>query len=99
MKSLIKKVESALEIYRYLPPDNGYKRRIDKALKELEDHPYFEVLKMRYQDKLTLEQIAEHFNCNYQTIAKHKDKLLEIVAKIVFPEEYLMLIMDEEAER
>ena len=58
--------------------------RIDRAVNTLSDDPYFEILQLKYTDKLSEEGIAEELCCDPSTIRRNKNRLLERLAVIFF---------------
>lgn len=97
-KSFVKRLEKAIAICKYLPKDNAYRKRIDRAIEEVAEDPYFDIIGLRYWEGKTLEEMGEYFDCNYQTVAKHKDRLLEKMLKVVFPEEYIKNVFENDQE-
>lgn len=88
-----KKTEEVLYLYPKLPDDNPEKQRIDLALEKIKDSDYKDVIASKYFDGLTISEIADIYNCKYQTISKHRNKLIKIIASELFPEDVLKEIL------
>lgn len=82
-----RKTEELLILYPKLPEEHPERRRIDAALKVIADDDYFGVVGSRYFDRMTLEQIAEIYDCKVQNIGKHRNKLIRTLASELFPED------------
>lgn len=53
--------------------DNG----VCKALQQLSDDQYIDIIYLYYRDKKTLEWIAEYFNRDVSTIKRNKQRLIK----------------------
>lgn len=89
-----KKTEEVLKLYKHLPEDHPERIRVDKAFERLGDDEHKDILASRYFDGLTIDEIAEIYNCSSQAIIKQKDKLVRQLAKALFPEDVLREILD-----
>lgn len=90
-----KKTEELLYLYPKLPADHPEKKRIDKALKVIEDDDYCDVIASRYFDKMSIVEISEIYDCKYQNISKKRTKLVKILASELFPEDVLNEILQK----
>lgn len=63
--------------------------RIEKALKAVENDYYYEIIKCKYFNKMTLEQIAEIFDINTSVVSRHRQRLINEIKGFLFPEEYV----------
>lgn len=90
-----KKTEELLYLYPKLPDDNPEKKRIEKALKVIEDDDYCDVIASRYFDKMSIVEISEIYDCKYQNISKKRTKLVKILASELFPEDVLNEILQK----
>ena len=70
--------------------------RIEKALKAVENDYYFEIIKCKYFNKMTLEQIAEIFDINTSVVSRHRQRLVNEIKGFLFPEEYVKEIIGNE---
>ena len=48
--------------------------QIEAAVDTLKGDPYFSIIKMKYFDKMTNAQIAEHLKCDESTVKRQKNK-------------------------
>lgn len=90
-----KKTEELLYLYPKLPADHPEKKRIDAALKKIEDDDYCDVIASRYFDGMTIAEISEIYDCKYQNISKKRNKLVKILASELFPEDVLNEILQK----
>lgn len=82
-----RKTEKLLYLYPKLPADHPERIRVDNALIAIEDSDYKDVVASKYFDGLTLEEIAEIYDCKPQNISKNRNKLVEKLAAELFPED------------
>lgn len=90
-----KKTEELLYLYPKLPADHPERKRIDQALKRIEDDDYYGVIPSRYFDGMTIVEISEIYDCKYQNISKKRNKLVKILASELFPEDVLDEILQK----
>lgn len=90
-----KKTEELLYLYPKLPAEHPEKKRIDAALKKIEDDDYCDVIASRYFDGMTIAEISEIYDCKYQNISKKRNKLVKILASELFPEDVLNEILQK----
>jgi len=90
-----KKTEELLYLYPKLPEDHPERKRIDEALKKIENDDYKDVIASRYFDGMTIMEISEIYDCKYQNISKKRNKLVKILASELFPEDVLKEIMEK----
>lgn len=90
-----KKTEELLYLYPKLPEDHPERKRIDEALKKIENDDYKDVIASRYFDGMTITEISEIYDCKYQNISKKRNKLVKILAAELFPEDVLKEILQK----
>ena len=90
-----KKTEELLYLYPKLPENHPEKKRIEEALKKIEDDDYKDVIASKYFDGMTIAEISEIYDCKYQNISKKRNKLVKILAAELFPEDVLKEIMQK----
>lgn len=90
-----KKTEELLYLYPKLPDGNEEKKRIENALKKIQDDDYYGVIESRYFDGMTITEISEIYDCKYQNISKKRNKLVKILASELFPEDVLNEIIQK----
>lgn len=64
-------------------------RLIDDVLNSMKNDPYFEIIPMKYFDKKTHEQIAEHFNVQPAAISKQRKRLINQLRGILFSDDFI----------
>ena len=90
-----KKTEELLYLYPKLPEDHPERKRIDEALKKIQDDDYCDVIASRYFDGMTITEISEIYDCKYQNISKKRNKLVKILASELFPEDVLKELLEK----
>ena len=58
---------------------------IDKCMKSLEPDPYYDILRMRYFDGRTQEDIAAYYGVSQVSISKNKNRLVKELSIRLFP--------------
>ncbi len=89
-KSEIEKIEEIKEQNKILL-EKLYKviELIEFGLNEIKNDKYYEIISMKYFDRMTYEQIAEKLNYSAITIKRNKSRLLNELSVIIFPDEVL----------
>lgn len=62
---------------------------IEKALKHIENDPYFEIIELKYFKRWTHEQIAEYFDVDVSVISKRRKKLIDKLRPIIFSDDFI----------
>lgn len=93
--SSFRKTEELLYLYPKLPEDHPERKRIDEALKKIENDDYKDVIASRYFDGMTIMEISEIYDCKYQNISKKRNKFVKILAAELFPEDVLKEILEK----
>lgn len=69
--------------------------QIRRALNEIADEPYFELIQQKYFYKWTHERSAEYFDVDEKTIRYQRKKLVDRLRPLIFSDEYIReLILD-----
>ena len=89
-----KKTEDLLYLYPKLPEDHPERKRIDEALKKIQQFDYCDIVASKYFDGLTLTEISEIYNVKYSNISKKRNKLIRILASELFPEDVLKELLE-----
>lgn len=91
------KTEKALGLYKSIQNNRSenaisdkFIEQLDKALKTLEDDPYYDVIPMIYFENKTREQVAEYFDTTATTISRHKVRLINKITPILFSDETII---------
>ena len=64
-------------------------RLIDEALNGVSDDPYFEIIRLKYFEKQTREDIADYFDCDIKTVSRNKNRLINMLQIRLFSDEYI----------
>jgi RNA polymerase sigma factor (sigma-70 family) len=62
---------------------NGESNDVFKALKQLSDDQYIDIIFLHYRDGKTLEWIAEYFEVDVSTIKRNKKRLIIKIAELL----------------
>lgn len=62
---------------------------IERALKEVEHDPYYELIELKYFERWTHERIAEYFDVDVSVISKRRTKLIDRLRPIIFSEDFI----------
>lgn len=94
MTDTFHKTEELLKNYNYLlfaEGENAKKviTQIDKALEAVRDDPYYAVITMYYISGESREEIANSFRASVTTITRNKIRLINIIKKILFSDEFI----------
>jgi len=65
---------------------------IDAAIDMLKDDPYFEIIRMKYFEEQTREQLAEYFDVDVRTISRNKNRIVNLLQIRLFSDEYILQI-------
>jgi len=65
---------------------------IDSAIDMLKDDPYFDVIRMKYFEGKTREDIAEHYLVDVSTISRNKNRLVNMLQIRLFSDEVIYQI-------
>ena len=65
---------------------------IVKAIEGLSDDPYYDLIKMRYFDGATREEIADHFSVDVKTVTRNKNRLINLLQIRLFSDEVIKQI-------
>lgn len=84
-----RKTETDLRMYTHLPETHPERARIDKAIETLEGIDYKDIVPSIYFDGMTIQELAEIYDCQDATIIKRRNKLIRKLALELFPEDVL----------
>lgn len=62
---------------------------IDNALDRISEDKYFCVIRMKYFDDKTREEIAETLEVDVRTVSRHKNRLINILSTYLFSDEVI----------
>lgn len=90
IKSDADKAEEKIEsIEQSIHVTKNFIRIIDAALDSLEDDPYFDIIRMKYFEGSTREEIAEYFDVDASTISRNKNRLINLLQIRLFSDEVI----------
>jgi hypothetical protein len=69
-------------------------RLIESGLSVIKGDEYFELIKLKYFENKTMEDIAEHMNTGLTTIYRNRERLIYKLIKIIFAEDILRDILE-----
>lgn len=69
-------VLSEMDPRMYKHFDDKQNEEIERALDELDDDAYIDVIYLQYRDRMTIEQIAESMGKDVSTIKRNKKRIL-----------------------
>lgn len=87
--SSFKRTEEVLSLYPFLPEGNPVRDRINAAIMTINEDDYRDVIASHYFDGLTFWEISEIYDREYKSILAIKDRLIQTLARELFPEEVL----------
>lgn len=67
-------------------------KTINAALDLIREDPYFDIIRMKYFDGATREEMADHFGVDVKTITRNKNKLINKLQIKLFSDEYITRI-------
>lgn len=66
---------------------------MDFGLNEIKNDKYIEIIKLKYFERNTNEEIAEKLNIEERTVRRNKNRLVEELITIIFPDEILKIFL------
>ena len=63
--------------------------KVDEALSQIQDDPYYDIIRMFYFEGMTRENIALEYNTSVTTISRNKTRLLNQLKVILFSDEVI----------
>lgn len=93
-KSASQKTEELLKNYNaFKGSDQPYTiklvEKINAALEDIKDDPYFDIIPMSYFEDCTREEIAEKFNTTVTTISRNKTRLINVLKSYLFSDDVI----------
>ncbi len=59
-------------------------KRIERALDTIKSDKYYEIINMKYFKEMTMEAIAEHYDCEDKTVRRNKNRLINKLKIMLF---------------
>lgn len=93
VKSDAEKVEEKIEMIEFsISTTRNFIRIIDDAIVALQDDPYYDLIRLRYFEGCTREDIAEHFDCDVKTVTRNKNRLINLLQIRLFSDQVIQQI-------
>ena len=93
VKSDMEKAEEKIEMIEFsIKTTRNFIKIIDDAVSALKDDRYYELIRMRYFEGLTREEIAEYFDCDVSTVNRNKNRLINLLQIRLFSDEVIQQI-------
>lgn len=93
IKSDADKADEKIEaIENSIQTTKNFIKVIDNALAALKDDPYFDIIKLKYFEGQTREEIAEYFEVDVSTISRNKNRLVNLLQIRLFSDEVIYQI-------
>ena len=85
---IFKKTEKFLYIYPDIRDhDNEFVRLLRDSLEKLRDEPYYDIIELKYFNKMSHERIAEVLYIDPKTVTRQKNKLINRLSFMLFTDE------------
>ena len=93
-KTAAQKTEELLKNYpRFKLSDQPYTiklcQKIETAMMTIKDDYYYEVISLYYFERMTREEVAEHFNTSETTISRNKKRLIDNLSAVLFSDDLI----------
>jgi DNA-directed RNA polymerase specialized sigma24 family protein len=93
VKSDSEKIEEKIEMIEFsISTTRSFIRIIDDAVDALKDDHYYDLIRMRYFEGCSQEEIAEHFDCDVRTVRRNKNRLINLLQIRLFSDEVIQHI-------
>lgn len=93
VKSDEDKIEEKIEaIENSIQTTRNFVKVIESAINMLQDDPYFDIIRMKYFEGMTREDIAEYYEVDPTTISRNKNRLVNLLQIRLFSDEVIYQI-------
>lgn len=93
VKSDAEKIEEKIEMIEFsISTTRSFIKIIDDAVAMLKDDHYYDLIRMRYFEGRSQEDIAEHFDCDVRTVRRNKNRLINLLQIRLFSDEVIQHI-------
>lgn len=93
VKSDTDKAEEKIEaIEQSIQTTKNFIKVIDNAISVLKDDPYFDVIRMKYFEGKSREEIADHYQVDVSTISRNKNRIVNLLQIRLFSDEVIYQI-------
>lgn len=86
--------EKIKEFQRSIAQIQEHVSLIDAALDHIRNDQYFELIRMKYFEGCSHEEIAEHFEVDVSTIARNKNRIINSLKIYLFPDDSILELFD-----
>ena len=62
---------------------------VNKAFDKIRKDPYFDIVPLKYGQRMTHEKIAEHFGVDVSVISKRRTKLINQLRPVIFSDDFI----------
>lgn len=77
------------EIMQSIQVTQNYIKIIDSALDQISDDPYYDIIRMRYFESQSRDDIADYFGCDPKTITRNKNRLVNLLQIRLFSDQVI----------
>lgn len=93
-KSAAQKTEELLRNYpSFKMSDQPYTKKlcskIEFAMGTIKSDYYYEIIALYYFERMTREEVAEHFNTSETTISRNKKRLIDRLSAVLFSDDLI----------
>lgn len=93
VKSDMEKAEEKIERIEFsMATTKNFIRIIDNAIDTLKDDVYYDLIRLRYFEGKSREEIAEYFDCDVSTVNRNKNRLINLLQIRLFSDEVIQQI-------
>ena len=93
VKTDAEKVDERIEMIEFsIATTRGFIKIVESAIDTLKDDPYYDLIRLRYFEGHTMEEIAEHFECDVSTVSRNKNRLVNLLQIRLFSDEVIQWI-------
>ena len=90
VKSDAEKAQDKIEMIEFsIVTTKRFIKILDDAIETLVDDPYYDLIRMRYFENCTREEIAEYFDCDVRTVNRNKNRLINLLQIRLFSDEVI----------
>lgn len=62
---------------------------IERAISQITDSDYADMIELKYRLKYTHERLAEHYDVSVTTISKHRERIVNEIGAILFSDDFI----------
>ena len=93
VKSDLEKAEEKIEMIEFrIQTTKNFIKVIDDAVACLRDDKYYDLIRLRYFEGKSRDEIAEYFDCDTKTVTRNKNRLINLLQIRLFSDEVIQHI-------